>query len=131
MKPETAEWVKKAEGDYTTASRERKAQVEPNYDASCFHAQQCAEKYLKARLVEAGISFPKVHDLEALLNILLPIEPDWDLLRDPLRDLTDMGVEVRYPGFSADVDDAQVAFSAATTVRKAVRASFLLGDTSQ
>ncbi|NJL91504.1 MAG: HEPN domain-containing protein [Coleofasciculaceae cyanobacterium SM2_1_6] len=27
----------------------------PNYDAVCFHAQQCFERYLKARLQEAEI----------------------------------------------------------------------------
>jgi len=44
-----------------------------------FFAQQCVEKYLKARLVEAGIAFPKTHDLEALLDLVLPAEPfaDW------------------------------------------------------
>lgn len=54
MKPETREWVEKAEGDFRTARRELLAPDSPNYDAACFHAQQCAEKYLKARLVEAG-----------------------------------------------------------------------------
>jgi HEPN domain-containing protein len=57
MKSETAEWVEKAEGDFRTAARERNSDEYPNYDAACFHAQQCAEKYLKARLVEpTGIS---------------------------------------------------------------------------
>jgi len=51
MKQLTLEWVKKAEGDYVTAQRELRARKSPNYDASCFHAQQCAEKYLKARLL--------------------------------------------------------------------------------
>ena len=41
----------------------------------CFHCQQSVEKYLKARLEEAAISFPKTHDLENLLMLLLPLEP--------------------------------------------------------
>ena len=48
MKPETAEWIQKAEGDRGTARREFAVEDTPNYDAVCFHAQQCAEKYLKA-----------------------------------------------------------------------------------
>lgn len=48
MQPLTTEWVQKAEGDLTTARRELRARSAPNYDACCFHAQQCAEKYLKA-----------------------------------------------------------------------------------
>lgn len=75
MKPETAEWVEKAEGDFRTAVREKNSAEYPNYDAACFHAQQCAEKYLKARLVEAGKDFPKTHDLSAILNLVLPLEP--------------------------------------------------------
>jgi HEPN domain-containing protein len=84
MKPETGEWIVKAEGDFRTAQRERSAPEWPNFDAACFHAQQCAEKYLKARLIEAEIVFPRVHDLEALLNLVLPVEPAWEELRGGL-----------------------------------------------
>jgi len=121
MKPETRQWVGKAEGDYRTACRERDAAEDPNYDAACFHAQQCAEKYLKARLVEAAATFPKTHDLEALLNLTLPLEPSWEELREDLQRLTNMGVEVRYPGVSADAEDAAEAVETAGVVRTAVR----------
>jgi HEPN domain-containing protein len=67
MKPITLEWINKAEGDWTSAQREYRARQRPNYDASCFHAQQCAEKYLKARLEEAGIAFGRTHNLTSLL----------------------------------------------------------------
>ena len=40
MQPLTTEWVQKAEGDLTTAQRELRARLNPNYDAACFHAQQ-------------------------------------------------------------------------------------------
>mgnify|MGYP001806146018 FL=1 len=50
MNPLTVEWVDKAEGDFTTALRELRGRKSPNYDAACFHAQPCVEKYLKARL---------------------------------------------------------------------------------
>jgi HEPN domain-containing protein len=123
MKPETAEWVAKAEGDFRTAQREVQATEEPNFDAVCFHAQQCAEKYLKARLVEAGQTFPKIHDLEALLNLALPLEPSWEKLRGSLQRLTDMAVEVRYPGFMADAEDAEEALHTAGRVRAAVLAA--------
>jgi len=62
MKPITLEWVAKAEGDWDSAQREYRARQRPNYDAACFHAQQCAEKYLKARLEEAGIAFSRTHN---------------------------------------------------------------------
>jgi HEPN domain-containing protein len=63
MRPLTLEWVEKAEKDWSSLRREIRARKNPNYDAACFFAQQCAEKYLKARLVEADIYFKKVHDL--------------------------------------------------------------------
>jgi HEPN domain-containing protein len=34
------EWVKKAEGDFTSALREYRARKSPNYDAAGFHVQQ-------------------------------------------------------------------------------------------
>ena len=68
MKPVTSEWADKAEGDFATAQRELNAPDHPNYDAVCFHAQQCVEKYLKACLQEANVSFRKTHDLSELLN---------------------------------------------------------------
>jgi HEPN domain-containing protein len=123
MKHETYEWIAKAEGDLHTAVRELDADEWPNFDAACFHAQQCAEKYLKARLIEAGIPFPRIHDLEALLNLALPMEPHWELLREDLQQLTGMAVEVRYPGLNADGEDAAVAVNVARRVREAVRTS--------
>jgi len=48
MNPSAQEWINKAEGDWATANRENQVRKNPNYDAVCFHAQQCAEKYLKA-----------------------------------------------------------------------------------
>lgn len=61
MKPLTSEWAEKAEGDFRTANREAVASPDPNYDNAVYHAQQCVEKYLKARLIEAGILFRRTH----------------------------------------------------------------------
>lgn len=60
MKPIATEWVSKAEGDFAILERECRARKNPSYDGVCFHAQQCAEKYLKARLCEAGIIFSRI-----------------------------------------------------------------------
>ena len=123
MKPATAEWIAKAEGDFRTACREEQAADLPNFDAVCFHAQQTAEKYLKARWVEADQDFPKIHDLDALLNLNLPLEPGWRGLHEALQRLTDLAVEVRHPGLVADAEDPAEAVRTATPVREAVRAS--------
>ena len=123
MKPLTREWIGKAEGDFTTARREVQARKAPNYDAACFHAQQCVEKYLKARLQEAATPFGRTHDLSALLNLLLPVEPSWESLRPHLRALTTFAVGVRYPGESADKAMAREALVLCRDVRRHIRLS--------
>ena len=128
MKPLAAEWVSKAEGDLRTAQREMAVADSPNYDAVCFHAQQCVEKYLKARLSESGVAFPKIHDLGALLDLILPIEPTWESLREDLDALSSRAVEVRYPGVDSDAEDASGALEAVLRVRAVVRPTLgLLG----
>jgi HEPN domain-containing protein len=102
MKPLTLEWVAKAEGDFAMVEREARARKSPNYDGLCFHAQQCVEKYLKARLYEADIDFPKTHVLAVLLDLVLPLEPLWETFREHLIFLTGFAVSFRYPGESVD-----------------------------
>jgi hypothetical protein len=50
------------------AQRERQA-ADPIWDGICFHAQQCAEKYMKAFLEEQTIVFHKTHDLVGLMDL--------------------------------------------------------------
>lgn len=40
------------------------------YDTLCFHAQQTAEKSLKAILVYYDKPFPRTHDIEELLDLI-------------------------------------------------------------
>lgn len=54
-------WVAKAEEDFEMA-RLALRRKKPLTDPACFHAQQCAEKYLKGMLVARGQIFPKTHD---------------------------------------------------------------------
>jgi HEPN domain-containing protein len=123
MKPLTREWVKKAEGDFVTASREFKSRSSPNFDATCFHAQQCVEKYLKARLQESGIGFPKTHDLVALLNLTLNVEPTWLQFTRAFVLLKVHAIDVRYPGAFATKAGALRAITACRNFRKIARAS--------
>jgi len=121
MKPLTAEWVSKAEGDYVCVSREWRARKSPNHDALCFHAQQCAAKYLKACLQEQGLPFERTHNLSALLDALLPSDPMLDALRPALLQLNVYAVAFRYPGESATRNDAQNARALCVSVRSSLR----------
>lgn len=124
MLPLTTEWVQKAEGDLATARRELRARTAPNYDAACFHAQQCAEKYLKALLQEAVTPFGKTHNLSLLLDLLKDQYPALELIRPTLAMLSAYAVEYRYPGESADKDVARQAVKMAEEVKQLV-AGFL------
>jgi HEPN domain-containing protein len=124
MKPTTLEWIDKAEGDFAIAQMSYRARKNPNYDAACFHAQQCAEKYLKARLEEAGLAVPKTHNLYALLTLVLPIEPTWNVLAADLNVLSAFAVAYRYPGISATRIDANDAIRRCRRARSVVRQTF-------
>ena len=121
MKPTTAEWVAKAEGDFLTSGRELRARKSPNYDAVCFHAQQCAEKYLKAVLQEYERSIPKIHSLMELMILCEEIDSSFEMLRADLVTMEHYSVRVRYPGESAEKEDAKFAYIAAVATRKFIR----------
>lgn len=124
MKPIIREWISKAEADWNSSGLLFRARKHPNYDGTCFHTQQCAEKYLKARLEEAGIPFGKTHDLEKLLALTAPVEPAWSVLRQDVVFLTDFAVDFRYPGTSATKAEAKEAINRCRNVRRVVRQSF-------
>lgn len=123
MKAATHDWVKKAEADFLAALDLARRRSRPLHDMVCFHCQQCAEKYLKARLEEAGVYFPKTHELEKLLNLALPIEPLWSALRPAFNSLTSFAVEFRYPGNEATKADAKKAVADCKSVRREARLS--------
>jgi HEPN domain-containing protein len=121
MNQAVAEWVAKAEGDFLTAGRELRARKSPNYDAVCFHTQQCAEKYLKAVLQENGERVPKIHFLLELLAMILKFDGSYEFLKADLEVLEDYSVRFRYPGHFAEKDEARSAYVATGTVRKFIR----------
>ncbi len=121
MNPAVAEWVSKAEGDFVTAGRELRARKTPNYDAVCFHSQQCAEKYLKAVLQANNKHIPKIHFLMELLAVIMKFDASCEFLRADLETLEDYSVRFRYPGEFAEKGEAQSAYQAAKVVREFTR----------
>jgi len=111
------EWVEKAEGDLRTAQREFRALDRPNYDAVCFHAQQCVEKLMKALLMHHQITPPRTHDLERLFDLLKPVVPTFAPSVEDIRSLTTTGMAVRYPDESADQEDARQALEICERLR--------------
>lgn len=125
MKPETTEWIDKAEGDWKVAQREMRA-ADPVWDVASFLAQQCAEKYLKAFLEEHNIAFGKIHDLVVLLNSSGGLLPELISQRQSLAHLSTFGIAARYPGAQADRQAAEDSMKTAESVRTVIRVKFQL-----
>lgn len=121
MNPLTLEWIDKAEGDMITAQREYRARNRPNYDAACFHAQQTAEKYLKAWLQESGKDFPRIHNLVELASLCIEIDATFSILEPELRGLDGYAVRTRYPGQKASKSETLEAIKTSRNVRKFIR----------
>src|SRR6516165_1638842 len=94
---DAAEWLLHAESDLTYA---RLGQTQPAVlrNQVAFHAEQAAEKALKAVLVHAAVEFPRTHDLQRLLTLLrdsgISVQPEVEQAGV----LTRFAVEARYPG---------------------------------
>ena len=121
MKRSTRDWVRKANGDFV-AVRKLARGGEPSHDATCFHCQQGAEKYLKAVLEELGCTVPRTHNLVALLRLLVPHHGSLARLRRGLDFLTRFAVDTRYPGDDATKRQAVAAERWAGRVRETCRA---------
>ena len=119
-----AGWIAKADLDFDTAVR--LVAEERFRDIVAFHAQQAAEKYLKALLTRHQIEFPKSHVIRRLLILLRPVEPEIAEELDDANWLSPYGAEVvRYPSDrSQTVPGDQVrAQQLAQKVRDAVMAT--------
>jgi HEPN domain-containing protein len=123
MTQKTREWVERAEADFAAVLLLRRSRKKFSRDLVCFHLQQSVEKYLKARLNEAGIPFPKTHDLERLLDLALPVEPLWATFRAALSAITDHAVAARYPGPPTTPAQATRVLQATKQIRGVIRVS--------
>ena len=117
MNPLTLEWIEKAEEDYNSA-KWLQGSPNPVHNSICFHAQQCIEKYLKAWLQAENIPFSKTHDLEELLNLIVPTQPLWNTWQADLKIISTYAVVSRYPGDSATDEDTKHAIQICDEVRQ-------------
>lgn len=90
------QWLAKARNDLLDADNNLAAARAP-CDMVCFHCQQAAEKALKAFLAAKGVPPPRTHDLLLLLEMIVPLAPDAEGLRECLVILTPYSVATRYP----------------------------------
>ena len=117
----TGAWVQKAENDLLAVDSMLAAERVP-WDVVCYHAQQVAEKLLKAFLLYHGHTPAKTHDLVFLLKPCLEIEPSLRMLENDCEDLNEYGGRMRYPADIHDPDgeEAMQLVEAARRVRSAI-----------
>jgi HEPN domain-containing protein len=115
------QWLHKATEDMKAAKHLLGGDAELTLPTA-FHAQQAAEKYLKAVLVWHQVDFPKTHDIGRLLELVGTVDAHLADLVAGAAALTPFGVEFRYP---ADLPEptrkeARAAVAVANRVLQAV-----------
>jgi len=97
LEDQVFKWVEIAKEDLVLAKHAFTLKSNIPYRLIAYHAQQCAEKYLKAFLVSRLIDFPYTHNIEMLVNLC---ESEAEI-RAQLKDvfiLTQYAAAKRYPG---------------------------------
>jgi HEPN domain-containing protein len=90
------QWIVKGDHDLGTA-KVTYLHIPDYLDTVTFHCQQAVEKYLKSYLIFKSISFRFSHDLIYLLELIVPIDPDFETYFEIVSELQSYAVEVRYP----------------------------------
>lgn len=121
MKAATREWIKKAESDWLLAVSLTRRRRPPVRDQACFLFQQSAEKYVKARMEEAGIRIPRIHQIDQLIQLTLSTEPLWAALMPAASRISDYAVRIRYPGNEATAAEMKRCHQDAKVIRQEAR----------
>lgn len=89
------QWLFKANEDLLVVDRLTEYEIIAT-SSVCFHCQQAVEKFLKAFLIAHGVEIKKTHNIEYLLSECAEFDEEFSNI-DP-KELSDFGVDVRYPG---------------------------------
>ena len=123
------EWLNRARSNIATAQAIKDAD-DIYLEDVCFHAQQAAEKAIKAVLVSRGVDFPRTHDIAKLLTL---VGAAGVAVPDGIADaagLTDYAVLTRYPAHGEPVTDEDCAEAIACAERVLGWAAPLIGPAS-
>ena len=115
------QWAGRADDDLRVAEHTLTLTHACPYRLVAYHAQQCAEKYLKAYLVLLGIDFPHTHNIARLLE-LLSDQTDWGERFKDAEELTPFATTARYPSEDEPVSEpeARRAVNIAKDVRETI-----------
>jgi len=96
------EWVNRARSDLLMAKSRTKGIY---LEDLCFHAQQAAEKAIKAVLIKHALKFPYVHDVGELLTLIENAGLKIPGLVKQAGKLTRFAVFTRYPGIAEPISE--------------------------
>lgn len=115
-------WIAHGDDDLRVAQHTLTLPDECPYRLVAYHAQQCAEKYLKAFLVLRAVDFPYTHNIARLLE-LCARHSEWAADLTQAEELTPFAITARYPGEEEAVSETEArhAIAVAVTVRDTVR----------
>lgn len=119
-------WFEKADQDLEMARRAL-GPPSPLPAMACYHAQQCAEKYLKRYLTARSVHFRFVHDLIYLTQLCQEQEPQFKQLMSAAEILGEYGTTVRYPIEDEEEPDEAMAREAISLAEQVV--SFVVQKT--
>jgi len=116
------QWLNLADEDLNLASHAFGLGAQSPYRLIAYHAQQCAEKCLKAFLVYHNVDFPYTHNIRRLL-IFCAEHAEWTDTVKGAEELTPYAITARYPGEDEQVSEAEAkrAIELARQVRTQVR----------
>jgi HEPN domain-containing protein len=98
------EWLRYAKSDLNTAKHMFNDVYPKENEISCYHAQQCAEKSLKACIIAREKNLPFIHDLVEIIKLCTAHEASFSTIQPYCVSLNPYGVQVRYPN-ELSVDD--------------------------
>ncbi|MCC6578851.1 MAG: HEPN domain-containing protein [Phycisphaeraceae bacterium] len=99
--------------------------------ATAFHAQQAAEKAIKAVLASRGIRYPHTHDLTMLINLVAGTTLSMPPHVDRIAALTVFAVQQRYGEDSPNCDSTPIDQLLDTAKKTIQWAESAMADTSQ
>ena len=116
------QWMDYADDDLRLAEHGLKMESGCPFRLIAYHAQQCAEKYLKAFLVYQREDFPYTHNISTLLELCRK-HADWVGSMEQTEILTAYAITTQYPGQDEPVTltDAQQAVEKAKQVESTLK----------
>ena len=120
-------WLKQAEADLQAAID---SFISKHYEWSCFQAQQCGEKALKACLYEKGYTSILTHSLKELVQECSKLDPDFQKLHKEAKTLDMYYIPTRYPNGLAgnsppaefyEKEDAEQCINCAESILKTAK----------